>query len=75
MIERPAGGGRPATLHFLSRPTVSHEISWDAVVRGEALYVEIPREPFPEGSKERWGSQRGWGVVEWLKVFFFFFIE
>lgn len=59
VIERPAGGGRPATLHFLSRPTVSRVISWEAVVRGDALYIEIPREPLPEGSKERSGVKRG----------------
>lgn len=56
VIERPAGGGSPATLHFLSRPTVSRVISWEAVVRGEALYVEIPHDPLPEGSKERLGA-------------------
>ncbi|XP_017349121.1 LOW QUALITY PROTEIN: ornithine decarboxylase antizyme 1b [Ictalurus punctatus] len=56
VIERPAGGGRPATLHFLSRPTVSRVISWEAVVRGDALYIEIPREPLPEGSKESFAS-------------------
>ncbi|KAK3524212.1 hypothetical protein QTP70_022667 [Hemibagrus guttatus] len=56
VIERPAGGGCPATLHFLSRPTVSRVISWEAVVRGEALYVEIPHEPLPEGSKESFAS-------------------
>ncbi|KAI5622527.1 ornithine decarboxylase antizyme 1b, partial [Silurus asotus] len=56
VIERPAGGGRPATLHFLSQPTVSRVISWEAVVRGEALYIEIPHEPLPEGSKESFAS-------------------
>ncbi|XP_026995727.1 LOW QUALITY PROTEIN: ornithine decarboxylase antizyme 1b [Tachysurus vachellii] len=56
VIERPAGGGSPATLHFLSRPTVSRVISWEAVVRGEALYVEIPHDPLPEGSKESFAS-------------------
>ncbi|KAG7321146.1 hypothetical protein KOW79_015561 [Hemibagrus wyckioides] len=56
VIERPAGGGCPATLHFLSRPTISRVISWEAVVRGEALYIEIPREPLPEGSKESFAS-------------------
>lgn len=55
MIERPAGGGCPPMLHFLSRPTVSRVIRWEAVVRGDGLYIEIPQETLPEGSKERSG--------------------
>uniref|UniRef100_A0A8C6P7S4 Ornithine decarboxylase antizyme 1b n=1 Tax=Nothobranchius furzeri TaxID=105023 RepID=A0A8C6P7S4_NOTFU len=52
VTEEPAGNGRPGILHFLSRPTVTKTIQWDAVLGSSALYVEIPRDPLPEGSKE-----------------------
>lgn len=54
VTEEPAGNGRPGMLHFQSRPTVAKTIQWDAVLSSSALYVEIPRDPLPEGSKERW---------------------
>ncbi|KTG02664.1 hypothetical protein cypCar_00038429 [Cyprinus carpio] len=50
VTEEPAGAGRPRILHFQSRPTVSRAIKWEAVLRGPALFVELPCEPFPEGS-------------------------
>ena len=53
MTEEPAGNGRPGILRFQSRPTVSKVIHWGAVLSGNALYVEIPMDPLPEGSKER----------------------
>ncbi|KAI7796254.1 ornithine decarboxylase antizyme 1b, partial [Triplophysa rosa] len=52
VTEEPAGAGRPRILHFRSQPTVSCTIQWEAVLRGEGLFVEIPCDPFPEGSKE-----------------------
>ncbi|XP_050960844.1 LOW QUALITY PROTEIN: ornithine decarboxylase antizyme 1b [Labeo rohita] len=52
VTEEPAGAGRPRILHFQSRPTVSRVIKWEAVLRGPGLFVEIPCESFPEGSKE-----------------------
>ncbi|XP_059381700.1 LOW QUALITY PROTEIN: ornithine decarboxylase antizyme 2-like [Carassius carassius] len=56
VTEEPAGAGRPRILHFQSRPTVSRVIQWEAVLRGPALFVELPCEPFPEGSKESFVS-------------------
>ncbi|XP_016109167.1 LOW QUALITY PROTEIN: ornithine decarboxylase antizyme 1b [Sinocyclocheilus grahami] len=56
VTEEPAGAGRPRILHFQSRPTVSRAIKWEAVLRGPGLFVEIPCEPFPEGSKESFVS-------------------
>uniref|UniRef100_A0A9J8A1D9 Ornithine decarboxylase antizyme 2-like n=1 Tax=Cyprinus carpio carpio TaxID=630221 RepID=A0A9J8A1D9_CYPCA len=56
VTEEPAGAGRPRILHFQSRPTVSRAIKWEAVLRGPALFVELPCEPFPEGSKESFVS-------------------
>uniref|UniRef100_A0A8C1FEV9 Ornithine decarboxylase antizyme 2-like n=1 Tax=Cyprinus carpio carpio TaxID=630221 RepID=A0A8C1FEV9_CYPCA len=56
VTEEPAGAGRPRILHFQSRPTVSRVIKWEAVLRGPGLFVEIPCEPFPEGSKESFVS-------------------
>lgn len=53
VTEEPAGNGRPGILHFQSRPTVTKTIQWDAVLSSSALYVEIPLDPLPEGSKER----------------------
>jgi len=53
VTEEPAGAGRPRILHFQSCPTVSRAIKWEAVLRGPGLFVEIPCESFPEGSKER----------------------
>ncbi|XP_057674630.1 LOW QUALITY PROTEIN: ornithine decarboxylase antizyme 1b [Corythoichthys intestinalis] len=50
--EEPAGSGRPGILHFQSHPTISKTVQWDAVVSSSALYVEIPLDPLPEGSKE-----------------------
>ncbi|KAJ3605191.1 hypothetical protein NHX12_027241 [Muraenolepis orangiensis] len=52
VTEEPAGNGRPGILHFQSRPTVTKTIQWDAVLSSNSLYVEIPRDPLPEGSKE-----------------------
>ncbi|XP_023867510.1 LOW QUALITY PROTEIN: ornithine decarboxylase antizyme 2-like [Salvelinus sp. IW2-2015] len=52
----PAGNGRPGILHFQSRLTVSRVINWDAVLSGNALYVEIPIDPLPEGSKESFAA-------------------
>ncbi|KAL1253521.1 hypothetical protein QQF64_018214 [Cirrhinus molitorella] len=52
VTEEPTGAGRPRILHFQSRPTVSRVIKWEAVLRGPGLFVEIPCEQFPEGSKE-----------------------
>ncbi|KAG7264500.1 hypothetical protein CRUP_020638 [Coryphaenoides rupestris] len=46
------GNGRPGILRFQSRPTLSRSIQWEAVLSRNALYVEIPRDPLPEGSKE-----------------------
>uniref|UniRef100_A0AAY4DRW1 Ornithine decarboxylase antizyme 2-like n=1 Tax=Denticeps clupeoides TaxID=299321 RepID=A0AAY4DRW1_9TELE len=56
VTEEPAGGGRPGILHFQSRPTVSKVIHWEAVLSGPNLYVEIPRDLLPEGSKESFAS-------------------
>ncbi|XP_026108991.1 LOW QUALITY PROTEIN: ornithine decarboxylase antizyme 2-like [Carassius auratus] len=56
VTEEPAGAGRPRILHFQSRPTVSRVIQWEAVLRGPALFVELPCEPFAEGSKESFVS-------------------
>uniref|UniRef100_A0A671RXF2 Ornithine decarboxylase antizyme 2b n=1 Tax=Sinocyclocheilus anshuiensis TaxID=1608454 RepID=A0A671RXF2_9TELE len=56
VTEEPAGAGRPRILHFQSRPTVSRAIKWEAVLRGPGLFVEIPCESFPEGSKESFVS-------------------
>lgn len=55
VTEEPPGNGRPGILHFQSRPTVTKTIQWDAVLSSSALYVEIPLDPLPDGSKERWG--------------------
>ncbi|XP_039519898.1 LOW QUALITY PROTEIN: ornithine decarboxylase antizyme 1b [Pimephales promelas] len=52
VTEEPAVSGRPRILHFLSRPTVSRIIQWEAVLRGDGLFVDIPCDAFPEGSKE-----------------------
>ncbi|TNN81202.1 Ornithine decarboxylase antizyme 2 [Liparis tanakae] len=52
VTEEPAGNGRPGILHFQSRPTLTKTIQWDAVLSSSALYVEIPLDPLPEGSKE-----------------------
>lgn len=53
VTEEPAGNGRPGILHFQTHPTVTKTIQLDAVLSNGALYVEIPLEPLPEGSKER----------------------
>lgn len=53
VTEEPAGNGRPRILHFQSRPTITKTIQWDAVLSSSALYVEIPPDLLPEGSKER----------------------
>ncbi|MEQ2312544.1 Ornithine decarboxylase antizyme 2 [Ameca splendens] len=53
VTEEPAGNGRPRILHFQSRPTATKTIQWDAVLSSSALYVEVPLDPLPEGSKER----------------------
>uniref|UniRef100_A0A8C5DYK2 Ornithine decarboxylase antizyme 2-like n=1 Tax=Gouania willdenowi TaxID=441366 RepID=A0A8C5DYK2_GOUWI len=52
----PAGNGRPGILHFQSCPTVTKTIQWDAVLSNGALYVEIPLDPLPEGSKESFAA-------------------
>lgn len=52
VTEEPGGGGRPRILHFRSQPTVSRTIQWEGALRGDGLFVEIPCDPFPEGSKE-----------------------
>ncbi|XP_067279943.1 LOW QUALITY PROTEIN: ornithine decarboxylase antizyme 1b [Pseudorasbora parva] len=52
VTEEPAGAGCPRILHFQSRPTVSRIVQWEAALRGEGLFVEMPSDPFPEGSKE-----------------------
>ncbi|KAJ4926368.1 hypothetical protein JOQ06_008544 [Pogonophryne albipinna] len=56
VTEEPAGNGRPGILHFQSRPTVTKTIQWDAVLSSGALYVEIPLDPLPEGSKESFAA-------------------
>ncbi|XP_035524212.1 ornithine decarboxylase antizyme 1b [Morone saxatilis] len=56
VTEEPAGNGRPRILHFQSRPTVTKTIQWDAVLSSSALYVEIPLDPLPEGSKESFAA-------------------
>ncbi|KAG7224052.1 hypothetical protein INR49_015309 [Caranx melampygus] len=56
VTEEPAGNGRPGILHFQSRPTVTKAIQWDAVLSSSALYVEIPLDPLPEGSKESFAA-------------------
>ncbi|KAK9532411.1 hypothetical protein VZT92_009793 [Zoarces viviparus] len=56
VTEEPAGNGRPGILHFQSRPTVTRTIQWDAVLSSGALYVEIPLDPLPEGSKESFAA-------------------
>uniref|UniRef100_A0A672J860 Ornithine decarboxylase antizyme 2b n=1 Tax=Salarias fasciatus TaxID=181472 RepID=A0A672J860_SALFA len=62
VTEEPAGNGRPRILHFQSRPTITKTVQWDAVLSGGgsggggALYVEIPLEPLPEGSKESFAA-------------------
>lgn len=53
VTEEPAGNGRPGILHFQSHPTITKTIQWDAVLSSSVLYVEIPLDPLPEGSKER----------------------
>ncbi|XP_035377345.1 LOW QUALITY PROTEIN: ornithine decarboxylase antizyme 1b [Electrophorus electricus] len=56
VTEQPAGAGCPGMLHFQSRPTASRVVCWEAVLRGDGLYIEIPHEPLPEGSKESFAS-------------------
>uniref|UniRef100_A0A3B4A8E7 Ornithine decarboxylase antizyme 2b n=1 Tax=Periophthalmus magnuspinnatus TaxID=409849 RepID=A0A3B4A8E7_9GOBI len=56
VTEEPAGSGRPRILHFQSRPIVTKTIQWDAVLSSSALYVEIPLDPLPEGSKESFAA-------------------
>ncbi|KAK6322807.1 hypothetical protein J4Q44_G00075990 [Coregonus suidteri] len=67
VTEEPAGNGRPGILHFQSRLTVSKVIHWDAVLSRNALYVEIPIDPLPEGSKESFAALLGY-AEEHLKV-------
>ncbi|XP_077441983.1 LOW QUALITY PROTEIN: ornithine decarboxylase antizyme 1b [Vanacampus margaritifer] len=54
--EEPAGSGRPGILRFQSHLTVTKTVQWDAVVSSSALFVEIPLDPLPEGSKESLAS-------------------
>uniref|UniRef100_A0A3B4FJB0 Ornithine decarboxylase antizyme 2-like n=2 Tax=Haplochromini TaxID=319058 RepID=A0A3B4FJB0_9CICH len=56
VTEEPPGNGRPGILHFQSRPTVTKTIQWDAVLSSSALYVEIPLDPLPDGSKESFAA-------------------
>ncbi|XP_053724848.1 LOW QUALITY PROTEIN: ornithine decarboxylase antizyme 1b [Synchiropus splendidus] len=56
VTEEPACSGRPGILHFLSRPTVTKTIQWDAVLSSNALYVEMPPDSLPEGSKESFAA-------------------
>ncbi|KAG7499635.1 ornithine decarboxylase antizyme 2-like [Solea senegalensis] len=56
VTEEPAGNGRPGILHFQTHPTVSKTVQWDAVLSSSALYVEIPLDPLPEGSKESFAA-------------------
>uniref|UniRef100_A0A3B5QQ94 Ornithine decarboxylase antizyme 1b n=1 Tax=Xiphophorus maculatus TaxID=8083 RepID=A0A3B5QQ94_XIPMA len=56
VTEEPAGNGRPRILHFQSRPTATKTIQWDAVLSSSALYVEVPLDPLPEGSKESFAA-------------------
>ncbi|XP_035247975.1 LOW QUALITY PROTEIN: ornithine decarboxylase antizyme 1b [Anguilla rostrata] len=56
VTEEPPGSGRPRILHFQSRPTVSRVIHWDAVLSNNNLYVEVPRDTLPEGSKESFAA-------------------
>uniref|UniRef100_A0A3Q0SMM1 Ornithine decarboxylase antizyme 1b n=1 Tax=Amphilophus citrinellus TaxID=61819 RepID=A0A3Q0SMM1_AMPCI len=56
VMEEPPGNGRPGILHFQSRPTVTKTIEWDAVLSSSALYVEIPLDPLPDGSKESFAA-------------------
>ncbi|KAJ8286616.1 hypothetical protein GJAV_G00041170 [Gymnothorax javanicus] len=56
VTEEPPGSGRPRILHFQSRPTVSRVIHWDAVHSDDNLYVEVPKDTLPEGSKESFAS-------------------
>ncbi|XP_037121913.1 LOW QUALITY PROTEIN: ornithine decarboxylase antizyme 1b [Syngnathus acus] len=54
--EEPASSGCPRILHFQSHLTVTKAVQWDAVVSSSALFVEIPLEPLPEGSKESFAA-------------------
>ncbi|XP_076835799.1 LOW QUALITY PROTEIN: ornithine decarboxylase antizyme 1b [Brachyhypopomus gauderio] len=56
VTEQPGGAGCPGILHFQSRPTVSRVVCWEAVLRGDGLYVQIPHDPLPEGSKESFAA-------------------
>ncbi|CAI5666940.1 unnamed protein product [Oreochromis niloticus] len=56
VTEEPPGNGRPGILHFQSRPTVTKTIQWDAVLSSSALYVELPLDPLPDGSKESFAA-------------------
>ncbi|KAJ8401937.1 hypothetical protein AAFF_G00375180 [Aldrovandia affinis] len=56
VTEEPPGSGHPRILHFQSRPTASRVIHWDAVLTDNNLYVEVPRDTLPEGSKESFAA-------------------
>ncbi|TNM91992.1 hypothetical protein fugu_019004 [Takifugu bimaculatus] len=56
VTEEPAGNGRPGILRFQSRPTTTKTIQWDAVLRSNALFVEMPRVLLPEDSKESFAA-------------------
>uniref|UniRef100_H3BX52 Ornithine decarboxylase antizyme 1b n=1 Tax=Tetraodon nigroviridis TaxID=99883 RepID=H3BX52_TETNG len=56
VTEEPAGNGRPGVLHFQSRLTTTKTIQWDAVLRSDSLFVEVPRVLLPEDSKESFAA-------------------
>ncbi|XP_056454122.1 LOW QUALITY PROTEIN: ornithine decarboxylase antizyme 2-like [Gadus chalcogrammus] len=47
----PASGG-PAVFHFHYQLSEQHAACWDAILRGERLFIQIPPGHLAEGSKE-----------------------